>query len=83
MYGSILNKPRNLLVNNFSFFKDLFKCSLCLGFWSGVFIAYASYQIDANKHYYYIPLSSSAVCWMFDSLLDLIQLSANKLDQKK
>lgn len=83
MYGSILDKPRNLLLNKFSSFNTLFKCSLCLGFWSGVLVAYVSYKFNTNNYFYLIPLASSATCWFFDSLLDLIQLSSNKLDPKK
>lgn len=35
-YGSILDKPRNFLTK-WKFFKQLFDCGLCLGFWCGVF----------------------------------------------
>lgn len=35
-YGSILNWPRNFLTKA-EFFKQLFDCCLCLGFWAGLF----------------------------------------------
>jgi len=81
-YGSILNKPRNFICNKFSIIKELFNCSLCLGFWCGLFIGGLFYNIEQELYYFTFPFASAAICWFFDSLLDLIQLGANKLDKK-
>ena len=48
-------------------FVELFKCSLCLGFWAGACFAYwASIPI-------LYPFASAAVCWIADTLLQFIQ----------
>lgn len=78
-YGSILNSPRKLLCK-VHVFNELFKCSLCLGFWCGVIIAICSNYIEQNNKLIFLPLCSSALCWFFDSMLDLIQEATNKID---
>lgn len=81
-YGSILNLPRNLLTSIHPKINELFNCSLCLGFWAGLIIGYVNYKLNGMNplHIIYLGFASSAVCWFFDSLLDLIQLGSNKLD---
>lgn len=75
--GSILSRPRNSLCSRWGFFKKLFNCSLCLGFWSGIIIGLLSYYlIHPVPYLLFLPLSSSAICWLFDSLLDLLQVMA-------
>lgn len=74
-YGSILNWPRNLLCK-LSFFEELFKCSLCLGFWSGV-IVYFVEQKDLL-----LPLASAAVCWTADSIVAILQWLEIKLENQ-
>ena len=82
-YGSILGRLRNFIFKHSNLLKELFNCSLCLGFWCGFFIGLLMYYFkESNILYLLFPLCSSACCWLFDSLLDLIQLSCNKLDKK-
>jgi len=82
-HGSILNKPRLFLISRSNILKELFNCSLCLGFWSGIIIAFFSYKYIAPDPILFIfPFASSALSWFSDSLLDLIQLSCCKLDKK-
>ena len=70
----IFKKPRNFIVSKSNFFKELFSCSLCLGFWAGVLLLILdSHLFGFKKEFIYYPLASSAFCWFFDSLLDLIQ----------
>ena len=47
-YGSILNPIRNFLINRSNFFKKLFDCSLCLGFWVGLFfgLCWVNFFVD-------------------------------------
>ena len=62
--------------------KELFNCSLCLGFWSGLIIGLSMFFFkEGNILYLLFPLCSSALSWFFDSLLDLIQLACCKLDK--
>lgn len=74
-YGTILNWPRKLLCKN-SLFRELFKCSLCLGFWSGVAI-YAYTQSNML-----LPLASAAVCWAADSIVAILQWVEIKLEKE-
>jgi hypothetical protein len=65
-YGSILSFFRNKL-STCNYFKELFSCSLCLGFWAGVFTGFLSpYPVIVFATY------GAAVCWYADHLLDLI-----------
>lgn len=71
-YGKILNLIRNFLISRSNFFSDLFKCALCLGFWSGVILApmvYYDYGILKSIIY---PLASSAICWVCDIGVDFV-----------
>jgi len=79
--GSILRPLRSLLSSLSPIFKDLFNCSLCLGFWSGLIVGLVSYYyIEDNYLYFYFPLASAALCWLSDSILDLIQVGAAFFD---
>lgn len=82
-YGSILDRPRRYISSRSNLLKELLNCSLCLGFWCGLIVGSLMYYFnDAKIAYLLFPFCSSACCWFFDSLLDLIQLSCNKLDKK-
>lgn len=66
-YGTILNFVRNPVKNFHPKLKELFECSLCLGFWIGVvFGLFADGSILSWAFY------SSAVCWVGDHLLDIM-----------
>ena len=75
-YGSIFNIPRSYLTR-FSLLKELFKCSLCLGFWSG-FIVFA---IGAS-HYHLLPLASAGVSWIADIFNNILQSIEYFMDKK-
>lgn len=74
-YGSILNWPRKLLCR-LEFFQELFKCSLCLGFWSGIII----YTVDQQN--LLLPLASAATCWAADSVVAILQWWEIKLEKE-
>ena len=79
-YGSILNYIRSFLCR-IKLFEDLFKCSLCLGFWSGIFHSIVLYHIKWNDIYFLLPFVSSALSWLADSLLRVIQTSEMLMDK--
>jgi len=84
-YGSILSLPRGLLIK-IPLFRDLFQCSLCLGFWSGFVVAGGVYFIKWDPSLFLLPLASAALSWASDSSLRLIQtieLSLDKYIDKK
>jgi len=76
-YGTILNKPRTQL-QKINILKELFSCSLCLGFWSGVVIAYSAQGLIPGL--IFLPLASAAICWVVDLIVDLLSIIANLLD---
>ena len=79
-YGSLLKWPRDLLCK-VPFFAELFKCSLCLGFWSGIIIAAVCYFIEWESQFFLLPLASSALSWFLDSALGLIQAQELLVDK--
>ncbi len=79
-YGSILQFVRRPLMK-IRFFKELFSCSLCLGFWSGVTIA-AYLWYTTGEVVVLLPLVACASAWLFDSVVGLAQLAELALEQK-
>lgn len=69
----ILSRPRNYLKSKSKHLKEFLSCSLCLGFWVGMLLAYCEHSNNFSINYIYYPLSVSAFCWFFDSALDMIQ----------
>lgn len=79
-YGSILSWIRNFLTKA-KFFKELFSCSLCLGFWSGVFHSIVLYFLNWDILYIFLPTVSSLVSYAADSTIRLIQSCDLTLDK--
>ena len=75
-YGTSLNFPRKI-VTKISFIRELFKCSLCLGFWSGVIVYFVS-----NNEYILFPFVSAGVCWVVDNFNNVLQSIEIKLDKE-
>ena len=70
----IFKKPRDFLSRQAEWIKELLSCAMCLGFWAGLTLSFFEYYfLKKTESIYYYPLASSAFCWFFDSLLDLIQ----------
>jgi len=80
----IFSIPREFLKSKSKHLNEFLSCSLCLGFWLGLFFCFLNNSEEINHNYIYYPLSVSAFCWFIDSLLDLIQyqsaLSKKKFD---
>ena len=79
-YGTILSWFRNFLCKS-SFLKELFSCSLCLGFWVGIAHSFFIYYIEWNSLYFLLPFASSASCWIADSLISSLQTSEVLMDK--
>ena len=70
----IFKKPRDFLSKQAKWIAELLSCAMCLGFWAGLTLSFFEYYfLEQTESIYYYPLASSAFCWFFDSLLDLIQ----------
>ena len=81
-YGTILKSIRKPLVNLHPKIKQLFGCSLCLGFWSGAIIGlYSWYFCHFEMEAVLFPFASAGLSWFFDSLLTLIQLKQIKAER--
>ena len=80
-YGSILNWVRVPLVK-LNFFRELFECSLCLGFWSGVIISMISFHLTGvvTFNIVVLPLVSAAACWVADPIVAILQYTEIKLE---
>lgn len=74
-YGSILKDFRELITEDDEMLKELFKCSLCLGFWAGVYHVpfIMLYEWTFDFKYLALPFVSAATCWTADSLVQMIQ----------
>jgi hypothetical protein len=69
-YGSILKFLRDFLNSKSDKFKELFSCSLCLGFWTGVLLVPLIYSEFTIPELLAFPLVSAAFCNIVDMLLD-------------
>jgi len=71
----VFSIPREYLKSKANWLKELLSCSMCLGFWVGILLAYSDY-LQTSKisiDYIYYPFAVSAFCWFFDCVLDLMQ----------
>lgn len=83
MYGSIFEKLR-IFLSKSKTLNTLFKCSLCLGFWSGLLVSIVEYtRTECIYNIIYTPFASSCACWLFDSIIDALQESSYYLNEKK
>ena len=81
-YGTILNLYRTVVCSWHPKIQELHKCSLCLGFWTGVFVMIFELSFGNNSHkIYLLPLMSSGCCWFIDNLNNVIQSVEIKLDK--
>ena len=71
----ILSAPRDYLKSKSKHLTEFLSCSLCLGFWAGVILAFLEFKFSKifTTNYFFYPFAVAAFCWFFDSLLDLIQ----------
>lgn len=76
-YGTILQKIRKFLSSENRLFEELFKCSLCLGSWSGLFVG----LLETHELSFIYFLYGSAVSFFADNVLDLIQTTCNRLER--
>ena len=74
-YGSILNRPREI-VTKIPIFNKLFKCSLCLGTWCGVIVG----VYTKNDPILY-GCCGAAGCWLFDNVNIVLQRVDIKLEK--
>jgi len=81
-YGSILEWLRKPL-KRVKLFRDLFECSLCLGFWSGLIIGGGLWYETRDTAYALFPFASAAFSWFMDGVIGVIQSLEIYLDEKE
>lgn len=67
--GTILDKSRNFLKRKSSFFDELFECTLCLGFWSGLITLMGNSLLGSLFVY---PFASAGVCYLLYRVVDTL-----------
>ena len=83
-YGSILAAPRNFICSKSAYLKELFSCSLCLGFWSGVTVAVFVYYLQPpwDNKYFLFPFLSAVMCWTADSVIGIFSYTERYMASK-
>lgn len=77
-YGTILDPLRCIIVSNIPTLDELFKCSLCLGFWVGMFWMF----VYPEWCHFITPFFSAAVCWVSDTVMQFVQGCDVLVDKK-
>ncbi len=81
-YGTILSWYRDIVCKIHPKIAELHKCSLCLGFWTGMCIlGFELYFNNPDYKIYLLPLASSACCWVIDNLNNVLQSIEIKIDK--
>lgn len=80
-YSTILKPIRSYLCR-WKWFDELFSCSLCLGFWVGLYIGILGVFIEQDIRYGFMCLIAPACCWFSDTVLTLLQTIEIYLDKK-
>ena len=82
-HGSILESFRQKTSEVFPVLKKLYKCCLCMGFWVGISMIPFLYTIEGvGIELVWYPFSSSALCWIADSVLGLIHSLTILIDKE-
>lgn len=84
-YSTLLRYARNFLVERSILLKELFNCSMCLGFWCGVALIPFLYKYENYKIVAYLyPFASSSFCWVIDVLMDaMVAIVAIAREERK
>ena len=77
IYGSIFDKPRDWLKSKNKILNKFLTCSLCVGFWSGLFIS----LLCNTQHVEHVILAlcGSSCSWLYDSVVGASQAVEVKL----
>ena len=82
-YATILDPIRKPIKALHPKLNELFNCSLCLGVWSGAAVGLFSwYYLNFGAEALLFPLSSAALSWFFDCLIDYIQLQQLRAERE-
>lgn len=80
--GSILNKFRDY-ISKWEFIKQLINCSMCTGFWVGLYFSLIITLVSIGTPLFYIitlPFASSGISWILERSATIIDYFAYKID---
>lgn len=75
VHSKILNCPRKFISEKSDFFNDLLKCSMCTGWWVGLYYAFIMVLFSTYPLLFYfftMPFASSGVSFLLERLSILI-----------
>lgn len=84
--GTILNAPRDWLSERSKFFKTLLICSLCVGFWTGVYFSILLLFVAVGSPLFYIltiPFASSGISWILERGGTILDHEAYKTEMEE
>jgi len=84
VHGKILDCPRNFLSDKFGFFGRLIHCSMCTGWWVGLFFSFIWVLHETFPILFYfmsIPFASSGVSFLLERLSIFIDDKVQETDQ--
>ena len=80
----IFHSQREWLKSKSEKLNKLLSCGMCIGFWVGVLLSiFEFYFLNFKENIFLNPFASSAFCWFFDSVLDMIQEQYVKLKTER
>jgi len=71
-YATILSWARRVFVEPNHFLKELFSCSMCLGFWSGAVLGIVGVVCFNSYICIFLPFAASCCAQLFDYLIDAL-----------
>ena len=83
IWGSIFKKPRDYLKKKYILLNMLFSCSMCVGFWTGLFFGLLDYAKSKDLiTLACMPFASSCMSWLFDSLIDYLHAQSTFYEKR-
>lgn len=87
--GLILDPIRIYLFKRSNFLKNLLSCSMCTGFWVGIYIAFVASVVGGGNPLFYfltLPFAVSGVSWILERtavIIDTIAYSMTEEDKEE
>ena len=82
--GKILESLRTV-ISKWKFFKDLIGCSMCTGFWVGLYFVIVISLTSIGTIAFYaltLPFASSGISWMLERAGLILDCIAHKMDNE-
>lgn len=83
--GLILENFREVLKKNSDFLSKLISCSMCTGFWVGLYFSIILLMVPMGGWAFYLftlPFASSGVSWILERGASIIDTVAHRMDSE-